>query len=94
MTDLEITYKRLRSYLAPKERDPKYLKFVRSLPCCRCGSPAEPHHIFGSYGSLKTSDYGAVPLCRNHHQDYELGRASNPELVEEVVKTLVRYIRK
>ena len=53
-------------------RDPKYLNFIRSKPCCICGSPAEPHHESGlgdSGGmSLKCSDYFAVPFCRHDHR--------------------------
>ena len=48
----------------------KYLDFVRTLPCCHCGAPSEPHHVIGvGMGKMggKASDIHAVPLCREDH---------------------------
>jgi hypothetical protein len=52
-------------------RDEAYLERVRILPCCRCGKPeSEPHHVFQSFGSLKTSDKATIPVCRDCHTYY------------------------
>ena len=61
----------------PKARpDPAYLAKVRQLPCCICEafgfhqtSPTAAHHpIHGRYGSRKSPDCMAIPLCEGHHQ--------------------------
>lgn len=49
-------------------RSPAYLAFVRSLPCCVCGSPANAaHHLKGiwhaSGAGLKAPDSLAMPVC-------------------------------
>ena len=54
-------------------KNPKYLKFVRTLPCSYCGNPdTEPHHIIeigdGIMGA-KASDIHSMPLCRKHHDE-------------------------
>ena len=51
---------------------PAHLAFVRSLPCCACGSPAvEAHHLLrtGARGmGMRSPDRYAVPLCGAHHR--------------------------
>lgn len=57
-------------------KDPKYIAAVRELPCCICDaygepqrSPTQAHHcIMGRYGTRKTPDRMAIPLCEGHHQ--------------------------
>jgi hypothetical protein len=60
----------------PRERDPKYLAFLRTKPCCLCGQPSEACHIRSaslehgkSHTGLgeKPSDRWCVPLCRSCH---------------------------
>ena len=62
---------------APREgKDPAYLAAVRRLPCCICDgfghrqtTPTAAHHTFsGRYGTDKTPDRQAIPLCWHHHQ--------------------------
>jgi hypothetical protein len=51
-------------------RDPKYLAFLRTLPCAICGANwgIEAAHT-GPHGlSQKASDLDAIPLCREHHR--------------------------
>jgi hypothetical protein len=54
-------------------RSEKYLAFVRSLPCCVCGTtPCDPHHVIGlgwqlSGTGLTAPDSFAMPLCRACH---------------------------
>jgi hypothetical protein len=53
-----------------------YLEKVRQKPCCVCEkfgmqqlSPTTAHHpIHDRYGTLKTDDTMAIPLCDGHHQ--------------------------
>lgn len=57
-------------------RDAYYLAAVRMLPCCICDawgmpqlSPTTAHHcICGRYGTRKSPDSHAIPLCDGHHQ--------------------------
>lgn len=57
-----------------------HLKFIRSLPCCVCGSrkQVEAAHVrmpSAEHGKPETGkgarpdDQWTVPLCRGHHQD-------------------------
>lgn len=55
-------------------KNPKYLDWVRTLPCCNCAAPegSEAHHIKGvghmSGVGMKASDFTAMPLCRDCHR--------------------------
>ena len=51
-------------------RDPRYLAWIRTLPCAVCGSRRgiEASHT-GPHGlGQKSSDLTAIPLCRKHHR--------------------------
>ena len=52
-------------------RNRTYLDWVKTLPCCFCGVPADdPHHIKlkGVGGAaLSAPDFTVMPLCRLHH---------------------------
>jgi hypothetical protein len=92
MTDLRMTYKRLRDYsLRDPVRNPAFLSWIRSQPCGRCGcsAPSDPHHIFGSSVSLKSSDIFTIPLCRACHDAHD----QDPEMIEVWAKTAERWIR-
>lgn len=58
----------------PRPGDSKaHLAFVRSLPCCVCGGPAEAHHLLragdGPKGmGRKNLDKFALPLCFSDHR--------------------------
>jgi hypothetical protein len=63
----------------PRERDPAFLKFVRTMPCVACGKsgPSDAAHIRApsiEHGKRytgkgeKPSDRWAVPLCRGCHR--------------------------
>ena len=62
-----------------RERDPKYLEWIRELPCiihgnkCAVSESADPNHILqkghGKTGS-KCSDRRTLPFCRWHHDCY------------------------
>lgn len=80
-------------------RNPKYLTWIRNLPCAACSSPSrnEAHHIrgIGHFGGVgrKASDYLTMPLCGLCHD-----RIHNvPELKElqlfYLLDTLAKAIR-
>ncbi len=51
-------------------RNPAYLKFIRSQPCCACGQNwgIEAAHS-GCHGmGQKSSDLSCIPLCLKDHQ--------------------------
>lgn len=57
------------------KKDPKHLARVAELPCCICEafgeyqrSPTQVHHTFSDrWGTDKTPDREAIPLCEGHH---------------------------
>lgn len=63
-------------------KDPAYLVKVRALKCCICvafgfrqTSETEAHHtIFERFGTLRTPDRQAIPLCQCHHQGLRFDR--------------------
>lgn len=71
-------------------KDPAYLRFIRSLPCCVCAkllhrdggrqrSITEAAHAGVRGLSTKAHDKTAIPLCRLHHREgvtslHQLGR--------------------
>ncbi len=51
-------------------RDPKYLNWIRTLPCLVCGSTwrIEASHT-GPHGmAQKSPDRSCIPLCERHHR--------------------------
>jgi hypothetical protein len=59
--------------------DPTHLEHIRSLPCCAPDAPAgchgrtEAHHAGQRAMGQRAHDHTAVPLCRQHHQDWHAG---------------------
>ncbi len=52
------------------QRNPRYLAWIRSQPCCVCGSrrAIEAAHT-GPHGlGQKSPDSSAIPLCAKHHR--------------------------
>jgi len=77
-------------------RSREHLDWVKSLPCCICGRPAdESHHIIGvgHYGGMgtKASDALTAPVCREHHD--EIHRDANlwPDQFQWVMETLALW---
>jgi len=88
MTEAHITYKRLRNIaLTAPVKDKLLLALTREQPCCLCGhgAPSDPHHVFGSAVSLKSSDVFVVPLCRDCHTKVEAAPSTNASLIEPLV---------
>ena len=57
-------------------RDRKRLAAIRKLPCVVCGrSPVDAAHSnesnHGKGIGLKACDSKTIPLCRNHHVEYD-----------------------
>lgn len=55
------------------ERSPRYLRFVRSKPCCACQTRdrIEAHHWAPNRGmGQKVSDFFALPLCVGCHDHF------------------------
>lgn len=60
----------------PRQRDPRFLAFVRTAPCVICGGKAEAAHIRMACpergkpftGAGKPSDCFCTPLCAYHHR--------------------------
>jgi len=49
--------------------DPKYLKFIRSLPCAICGAClVEAAHVGVRGFGIRCSDRETIPLCPGHHR--------------------------
>jgi len=56
-----------------KFRSKKYTDFVKQLPSCISGRPADdPHHIkgHGQGGSVKASDLFVMPLTHDEHTNF------------------------
>ena len=77
----------------------KYLHHVRSLDCYVCrDSETEPHHVLPGGVGMKGTDFGVVPLCRRHHDDYHnMGKETfqkryKVNIYEGIIRTLEPYL--
>ena len=52
-------------------RDPEFLEFIRSLPCCVCfrTRTVETAHVGRRGMGQKSSDRETIPLCSLHHRE-------------------------
>jgi hypothetical protein len=75
-------------------RDPDWLKIVRTQPCMNCGAPepSDPHHIWASSMSLKSSDLACIPLCRTCHEAFERDRGLKNKAPVMLAIFLVRFV--
>ena len=80
-------------------RDRKRLAAIRKLPCVVCGSsPVDAAHSNQSAHNkglgIKASDEFTIPLCRNHHVEYDQFQKMNrSESVEWFAKMLEKTER-
>lgn len=84
-------------------RDKKYLTWIKSQPCAKCGQipPSFPAHqrIAGGGGEgLKPSDYEALPLCDTCHKREHMGAISfwnqgSKEATRDYVRELFKIYR-
>ena len=72
-------------------KDPKRLKWIRSLPCIfdsdACGGPVQAHHRTGAGLALKAGDDEAMPLCLVHHAQRHDGTGVFLKLTKSERKT-------
>ena len=71
-------------------RNPKYLAWIRTLPCMVCGSiPSTAAHIGTSNFGIKPPDNMVVPLCSEHHylQEYHKGDFIKTAHIDTELKT-------
>jgi hypothetical protein len=82
-------------------RNSEYLDFIRSRPCWFCQKRAEPHHAIRHFRLIsdggfrrKGSDYLAIPLCRQCHEEVHSGhlKIERTALLEIIVINLVVFI--
>lgn len=58
-------------------RDPAYRRYLRDKPCVVCGwLKCDAAHTENNGLSSKGPDSSCVPLCRDHHREYDSGRAA------------------
>jgi len=76
-------------------RDAQYLSWIRTLPCCMCGknSPSEAHHSKTGGTGIKASDYTAIPLCREHHQEWHDKWGKGGPIPEELLERLLESLQ-
>ena len=84
------------------DRDGKYIKYIKTLPCAMCGrKPVDPHHESGlsneSGMGIKVSDFLCIGLCYEchayrHQHGYETFW-QNTDAWRIVFKLLVGYIK-
>ncbi|WP_336043663.1 putative HNHc nuclease [Acinetobacter junii] len=80
-------------------RDAKRLAAIRKLPCVVCGrSPVDAAHSNQSAHNkglgIKASDEFTIPLCRQHHIEYDqLQKMNRSESVEWFNKMLEKTER-
>lgn len=80
-------------------RDSKRLAAIRKLPCVVCGrSPVDAAHSnqsnHGKGMGLKACDSKTIPLCRNHHVEYDQFQKMNrSQSVEWFAKMLEKTER-
>lgn len=74
-------------------RSEKYKKWIRTQPCCNCGSiGVDPHHLtgMGNMGGMGTTapDTMIMPLCRTCHDMMHLHPEMWTDQWEMIARTL------
>jgi len=82
-------------------RDRKRLAAIRKLPCVVCGSsPVDAAHSNqsgnGKGMGLKACDSKTIPLCRNHHVEYDqfqkMNRSESVEWFDKMLEKTERML--
>ena len=75
---------------------PKYLEFIRTKSCVVCSkSTVDAHHLVAQgWRQAKRNDFTALPLCREHHQEFHRNGGSilGIDLWREAFWHLVEYL--
>lgn len=76
-------------------RSEAWLAAVRSLPCVKCGKPAEAAHRNEAKGmGIKADDALTAALCREHHAEIDQGRhMTREERRAEIDRCIVLTVR-
>ena len=93
--------RRLMAGLVKPIRSKAYLTWVKSLPCCGCGAPADDAHhainvgLGGGMGT-KASDILSLPVCRGCHdkihKDVKAWETENGSQYKHICLTLLEAI--
>lgn len=80
---------------APTFRSEAWLAAVRSIPCVKCGKPAEAAHRNEAKGmGIKADDALTAALCREHHAEIDQGRhMTREERRAEIDRCIVLTVR-
>lgn len=73
-------------------RDPQYLRFIKSLPCVACLKTwfIDPCHT-GPHGiGQKACDLSCIPLCRQHHREFDSNPVKFAERFKLDIPTLIQ----
>lgn len=82
-------------------RDRKRLAAIKELPCVVCGrSPVDAAHSnqsnHGKGMGLKAYDSKTIPLCRNHHVEYDqfqkMNRSESVEWFDKMLEKTERML--
>lgn len=82
-------------------RSTKRLNEIRKLPCVVCGSsPVDAAHSnqsnHGKGMGLKACDSKTIPLCRNHHQEFDqfqkMNRSQSVEWFDKMLEKTERML--
>lgn len=74
-------------------RDPKYLKWLRSQACVVCSNTnTEAHHTSTGGMGIKGSDYEAVPVCHTCHMMLHNQYAKNSYWDENILKSIIERL--
>ncbi|WPO68765.1 Ref family recombination enhancement nuclease [Acinetobacter haemolyticus] len=82
-------------------RSQKRLNEIRKLPCVVCGrSPVDAAHSnqsnHGKGMGLKACDSKTIPLCRNHHQEFDqfqkMNRSESVEWFDRMLEKTERML--
>jgi len=88
-----------------KHKDPKYLAYIRSMPCEICGRKSVAAHVrkqyWGAGTGIKPWDYVAISLCDDldvsHHKELDrIGMEAFEELYNIdirriIIRNLINY---
>lgn len=87
--------------ISTQMRDAKRLAAIRKLPCVVCcRSPGDAAHSNqSSHGKgigLKACDSKTIPLCRNHHQEFDqfqkMNRSESVEWFDKMLEKTERML--
>ena len=76
----DIIYNRLKNNVG-FDKSKKHLAFIRKF--------GTPHHLFGSYSSIKTSDYCTIPVTPDQH---ELAERDKSGFAIDNLHVLIKYL--